>query len=75
MRTVDLNHLEFLESSGVRKRSFKKGVSGGTCLVFTSTFLFASGTEKEHPMERRHGTPFPDTLSVQKRSAPSPELW
>ena len=35
--------------SGVRKRSFRKGVSGGTCLAFPGTFLLASETEKGYP--------------------------
>ena len=48
--------------SGVRKRSFRKGVLGGTCLVFPGTLLFASETEKEHPKELRGETPFPKRL-------------
>ena len=35
--------------SGVRKRSFRKGVSGSTCLVFPGTFLFASERTKGSP--------------------------
>ena len=42
---------QILQLSGVRKRSFRKGVLGGTCLVLPGTFLFASETEKEHPKE------------------------
>ena len=48
--------------SGVRKRSFRKGVLGGTCLVFPDTCLFASETEKEHPRELPDETPFPNAL-------------
>ena len=52
----------FLLKLGVWKRRFKEGVSGGTSLVFPGTFLVASRTEKEHPKELRHETPFPKRL-------------
>ena len=52
-----------LHGLGVRKRSFKEGVSGGMCLVFPGTFLPAFTTEKEHPKELQHKMPFPKRLS------------
>ena len=36
--------------------------------MFPGTFLFASGTDNEHPKELRDKTPFPNARGVRKRS-------
>ena len=56
---------------GRSEKEFQKGVLGGTCLVIPGTFPFACTTDKEHPKELQHETPFPtfpNTLNVRKRS-------
>ena len=56
-----------LNLSGVRKRSFRKGVLGGACVVFPGTFLFASETEKEYPKELRDKGLFRNAFSERSK--------